>query len=239
MLNKQFYLLHIPKTGGTSVSLSISNYLNEAGLSFYPNKRPPHDPNLDSYAYIGAHMGRNPIELIPNLSVGCLLRDPILRSISNFLWIKKTILDEKYKDVISIEDKLRKYLFDDLDYMEHYNIQTRFICNKQLFSEPFDYKIWSQNWYLENNLDLNFAKSELDSFDIVGVQDNHRTFTLKVHDWFDKNYGFRVEYNTDRHDLKSTNSNYLLSTLTKLEKQKILENNFKDYELYLYAKQKQ
>jgi len=235
MLNKQFYLLHIPKTGGTSVSLSLYNSLHQNGLKSYPNKRPPHEKNLSEYVYIGAHLGRNPINSIDNLSVGCILRNPISRSISNFLWIKDSILENKYKNV---KDKLRHYLFEDPDYFDHYNIQTRFICNNQKPIDMIDYQIWSRNWYLNNKLDVNFAKSELDCFEIVGTQDKHRDFTVKVHDWFDKNYNIKIEYNIERHDLKSETSEYLLNTLTKSEKEKILNNNYKDYELYAHAKER-
>ena len=218
-------------------------------LNILTNPRPPYKKDLSEYNYIQAHIGTYPINKIENLSIACMLRDPVDRSISNFLWIYEKLLkhDKKYLNYSSMINKLKYYLFEDDFYFDHNNIQTRFLCNKSkevVFNNPINYKEWSKNWCLENNnTDIDYAKKQLDSFDIIDTLDNFNSFNNKIENWFMNNYSINFTKKIESKILESKIDNiyttkYLKSLLTKKDIDAIINNNILDFEIYNYVKEK-
>ena len=198
-INKRLYFLHIPKTGGTTVASNFGQFLINNNISKYPPSSPPHSDVSNDYAFIQGHLGRYPISKVDNLSVATLVRDPLDRAISNFLYIYDRVLKnrEDYSAIETIEEKLKYYLFDDEFYFSHRNIQSKFICldpgsNKfkdEPTGEELEYINRSKRWNLpEKDVTLKKAKSFVDSFEIVNTTRNVNLFINRLIDWFNTNY---------------------------------------------------
>ena len=281
---RTLYLLHVPKCGGIAVNYTIYKTLNENGIPWYPATRSLegqllHRNNFNDYAYIQGHLGTYPIGLVDNLDVAYICRNPVDRSISNFAWLWMTNVIQSKEDYLDIEDiseKLKHYLFNDEFYFPHRNIQSRFICNKpsdNTFKYMFDREFLTQeelaaceleknshvnktqNWYIpDTNTSIEYAKSQIDSFNILGTTDNHDQFVEKVVDWFQENYqidsraedyeyriktGIKInESKLNINDSETINTEDLKSMLSAKEIKKIETNNNLDMEIYLYVKSK-
>jgi hypothetical protein len=282
---RTLYFLHIPKTGGMAMSLMMYDQLNANNIPWYPNKRSVltdsiSEIDFNEFVYIQSHLGTFPINRTSNLDVACLVRNPVDRQISNFgwLWMTEVIQEkEEYKDLNSIEAKLKYYLFEDDFYFPHRNLQTRAVCNepktyiyKYLFepesltdqervlAEQEKNKLYETNrtrsWYLGNeNTSLEFAKSQIDSFKIIGVTDHHNDFSEKIIDWFLENYSTDVRgmnyYRRKDDDVKLFESYLevedevlyckdLKAMLSEKEIKDIESFNDLDMDLYKYTKNK-
>ena len=230
----------------------MTNVVSNIGinnLNMLLNSKTPYDKNLSKYNYIQAHIGTYPIDKINNLSIACMVRNPIDRSISNFLWIYEKLLkyNKKYLNYSEMVDKLKYYLFEDDFYFEHNNIQTRFICNQSnniVFEKNINYEEWSKNWCLQNtNTSFEFAKKQINSFDIVGTLDNFNYFNNQIEQWFINNYNINFVKKTNAKILESNLNNiyttkYLKSLLTKKDMNAIINNNDLDFKIYNYVKEK-
>lgn len=177
--------------------------------------------NFNDYKFINSHFGVTPLDL-ENFDTAVLLREPLDRVISNFTWflINSTF---NYKDGyagLSLEQKLRRYLFEDEAYLVHNNLQTKFltgIVNKENLEQHYRYNYTHENspvvspeifaspqtiyehtlakrtedWFLTNEeFSISAAKSNLDKCLIVGITDRHDEFMVKIFDWIKTNWGF-------------------------------------------------
>ena len=267
-----------------AVNYTIYKTLNQNNIPWYPSTRnikdqSPHLNTFNDYAYIQGHLGTYPIGLVDNLDVAYICRNPVERSISNFAWLWMTNViqnKEEYLDIKDISKKLKYYLFNDEFYFPHRNIQSRFICNKpseNIFKYMFDRESLTkreleicelekighinqtQNWYIgDENTSIEYAKSQIDSFKIIGTTENHDQFVEKIIDWFQENYqvdsraedyqhrvetGNKInESKLNINDSETINTEDLKSMLSIEEIEKIEENNNLDMEIYLYVKNK-
>lgn len=250
--HKQLYLLHIPKTGGTSVSATLGHSLDEAGLPWHKNARPPHNYDFSEFVFIDSHLGNCPKVISEETAVACLVRNPVDRSISNFLWIYDSVLmqKQKYQELQSIVERLKYYLFTDKDYEFHKNIQSKFICNSvstSVFSSDFtfDYEDYSKTWFIDDSsVSTELAIQNLNSFQIVGITENHDKFMDEISEWMFLNTGLTVNKENYKFALKSQiedmgniiTTNSLASELSALDIERIVKNNEHDFEVYEYIK---
>jgi hypothetical protein len=256
-INKTLYFLHIPKTAGMTVGINFAQFLKENNLSKYPPSPPPHGDVSSDYAFIQGHLGRYPISKIENLSVATLVRDPLDRAISNFLYIYNRVLSgrEEYLNLKTIEAGLKYYLFDDPDYTSHRNIQSKFICSEpeeNIFKDipteqELDYANRSKQWYLKDvDIDIDLVKSYIDQFEIVNTTANIPVFMNRLVDWFNENYpelktkSLSSEIlNINESLLTFTNKTYttesVKTSLSDEDVMKFLDLNSIDFELYEYV----
>jgi hypothetical protein len=255
--NKTLYFLHIPKTAGTTSGIALNHFLIANNLPKYPPSNPPHGDVSSEYAFIQGHLGRYPISKIKNISVATLVRDPLSRSVSNFLYIYDRVLFNKkeYLNLKTIEEKLKYYLLEDPNYFFHRNIQSKFICSepgenmfKDITSyEEIDYEDRIKQWYLKDiKITPELVKSYIDDFDIVNTTLNVPLFINRLVDWFNSNYpeiekkslGTEI-LNMNISSVNFNNKNYttqsLISSLSDEEIEKFLDLNSIDFELYEYV----
>jgi hypothetical protein len=204
-MRKTLYMLHIPKTGGVATNI-ISQLLEAKGLYCYPGISKTERPYQD-YAYIHGHFGTQPVEQYPSIEVACLVRDPIDRSISSFLWmLKRGTFDKKeaYSNDLSIIEKLRYYLFEDAEFSENKNLMTRFLSNpvdtERFHTVPASYQRSGSlkggviDWNIRNsNTSVDSAKLTLDKASILGTTDNFDQFIEKIFVWFLQNYDVDIK----------------------------------------------
>jgi hypothetical protein len=256
-INKTLYFLHIPKTAGMTVGTNLAQFLIANGLPKYPPTPPPHEDVSSEYAFIQGHLGRYPISKIENLSVATLVRDPLDRAISNFLYIYDRVLSgrEEYLNLKTIEAGLKYYLFDDPNYISHRNIQSKFICSEpeeNIFKDlpvdgQLDYENRSKQWHLKDiEITQELVRSYVDQFDIVNTTTNVAVFINRLVDWFNTNYPDLETKSLSSEVFNINNSSVLFANKTYTTENiktflsdediiKFLDLNSIDFELYEYV----
>jgi hypothetical protein len=264
-MGKQLYFLHIPKTAGKFISHNIKNSIDNDFLSYVSTYYPNNNEFLDSKIYISAHAGTYPIELLKNIDTATIVREPIEARASYFNFIYPRYLKNRpeYTSRKDNKEKFLYYLFEDKNFLSHNNYQSRFICN------PADPKSWDPkafytkygsemmkkyhegvgfDWFVGNEqTSLSNAIKNIDSFEIVNTVDNIKVFCGKIKDWFllnhsiDINFDFNTKINVGPTELNKENvsSEYFVNLLTQNEKERILELNSIDLEVYNFVKNKE
>ena len=264
---KQLYFLHIPKTAGRFVKENIRAALYKNEIPSYTNTHYPHNVDLNQQAYIAGHFGTYPIEVVDGIDVACIVRHPIDARLSyfNFIYEPQFAGQDAYDSIPEYVDKLRYYLFSDPNAKAHINYQARFICNptdKRIFNASKfiredeavleadgkfnDGKVFT--WFVKDEkTSLEYAKSQIDSFKIVGTVENIDLFMSKKNKWFKDNYNVDIKWNKENKINESSvlykDVNYTTSKLKDMlsdeEKQMILDQNAIDYEIYKYIQGKE
>lgn len=260
---KQLYFLHIPKTAGKYISKNIKNSLDQYGIKHYISTYYPNRNNFDGIAYISIHAGTYPIELIKNVDVATVVRNPIEARASyfNFIYHKYLVERPEYYEKESVIEKFKYYLFDDSNFELHNNYQSRFLCNpadKRSFDIVGFYKQHGFDlmkpsvidgkaftWFVENdNTSLDGALEQISNIKIKSTLEGIDLFKKQINEWFMENYDIPIEFSEDRVNVSKTSyisdenfsSADLINMLTENEKEKILENNSIDYAVYKYVK---
>jgi hypothetical protein len=273
-------MLHIPKTGGLAVrTLAELVYLN--GVLSYPSSSGEALFDYSKFGYIHGHFGIKLLQENPNIEVACLVRDPLDRIVSNFIWLlmnNELQNQEPYINLNTMYEKMSYYLFSDTLYSKN-NLVTRFLSNpidddsfRINHVSPFRedgsrieldrkdmFKDYFKNWFVEDNISLDVAKSTIDNVSILGVTEDHDIFMDKVFQWFIDNYNLDIkqQYLDANNKIADSNGipnvNYsiytdldgtvyttetLKSLLTNEDIAKIYENNDLDKQIYEYAKAK-
>jgi hypothetical protein len=265
MSNKRLYFLHIPKTAGKSVGYELGNELNKHNISNYISTHYPNESDLSKEVYFSGHFGTYPIEKFPDISISCLVRNPIEARVSyfNFIFGRGDLDVPKYINIDGYINKLRYYLFEDEDFILHNNYQSRFICNPTDDVAFADISFWEKNeesiyrqhnfskgkafsWFVNNdNTSIENAIKNIKSFDIVNTVESMESYYKSVAKWFLENYSIELNLNHNKiinssHTLFNGSfytTKKLLDMLTEKEKEKILENNSIDYQVYSMVKE--
>lgn len=218
-LAKAIYVLHVPKCGGTTVSVQLRSRIFEYDqLAFYGQVINDKKLDLNNYKIIQGHFGNYPISKISNIDTVFLARNPVDRSLSNFAWLMMNNVFENninYTMLNSIQEKLKYYLFEDLFYSEHNNLQSRHLCNgieECVFNYKYNFRYLNteekvliekyknnmmyinktQNWYIQNN-NTNYGnvKEQIEKVKILGT-------TEKVNQFIDEVYILFAKYNPNK-----------------------------------------
>lgn len=259
---KQLYFLHIPKTAGKFVSHNIKKSINDDSKCYISTHYPNNKEFLKSKIYISAHAGTFIIDEVPGIDVATILRDPISARASYFNFIYPFYLKdrEEYKNINGDKQKFLYYLFEDKNFIIHNNYQSRFLCNsadkkswdlKKFYEEykPDIMKKYSSgfgfDWFVGNEkTSLDFAIEQIKSFQIVNTIDRVDLFCDKINNWFVKNYNIAIQFDLNEKinvgisefDNKKTSSEYFVNLLDQSEKERLLELNSIDLEVYNYVK---
>jgi len=257
-MTKKLYFLHIPKTGGMNILAKIKGNSN---LNPFIGSTDSTIEEFNSSNFIIGHFGKTPITKNENISVACMVRNPIDRSVSNFIHSYNNAIqniqdNEIYKTIEKIEDKLKYYLFEDPYYSAVNNLQCRSIFNN-MKDEAFQNLFKKENvniieknnniWYLnDEEYTLEDIINLIDSFEIVETIERHDIFYNKIKQWFmnnlDVSFSDREFENIPSKiidkDLNEYTTESLINSLTEIEKQQILDNNSFDLFLYNYIKSK-
>lgn len=263
MFNKKIYFLHIPKTAGKFISHNIKNKLVEENIPYYISTHFPNDNRfLHSKVYISAHAGTFIIDEIPDIDVATMLREPVSARASYFNFIYPFYLKDRkeYKNINGDKEKFLYYLFEDENFLVHNNYQSRFLCNSA-DSRSWDLKKFYEesqaemmgkykngfafDWFVGNeNTSLDLAMKKVKEFNIVNTLDRVDLFCERINNWFTKNYDISIEFNFNQKinvgvsefNNKKISSDYFIDLLNKKEKEKILELNNIDFEIYNFVK---
>jgi hypothetical protein len=265
MTSKQLYFLHIPKTAGKFISHNIKNSIGNELLYYISTHYPNTNEFLHSKIYISAHAGTYPIELIPDIDVATVLRDPVSARCSYFNFIYPRFLQNRpeYTSLKTPKEKFLYYLFEDKNFLIHNNYQSRFICNSAN-PRSWDLKsFYSANlpdlmtkyheghgfdWFVGNeNTSLQLAMENISKFKIVNTFDNIDLFCYNIKRWFLENHNIEINFDISQKvnvglsdfDDQKLSSDYFLNLLTQNEKDRILELNSIDLEIYNFVKNKE
>lgn len=259
---KQLYFLHIPKTAGKFISYSIKKYINDDSKCYISTHYPNNKEFLKNKIYISAHAGTFIIDEIPGIDVATILRDPVSARASYFNFIYPFYLKdrEEYKNINGDKQKFLYYLFEDKNFIIHNNYQSRFLCNSadsrswdlKKFYEESQADIMKKykngfgfDWFVGNeNTSLDLAMKRIKSFNIVNTLDRIDLFCNKINNWFFKNYNTTIQFDLNEKinvgisefNNKKTSSEYFVNLLDQSEKERILELNSIDLEVYNYVK---
>ena len=201
-------MLHIPKTGGLAIR-TIARILSSKNVLSYPYS-PFGLDDYSKYAYIHGHFGIKPLTVYPEIESACLVREPLDRVVSNFIWLlmnNELQEQEPYKSLSSIYEQMRYYLLEDTIYTKN-NVVTRFLSS-QMDEDSFRirhvsiyredgslieldrdamFKEYFKDWFLEDSTSLEIAKSTVDKITILGVTEGHNEFTDKIFQWILDNH---------------------------------------------------
>jgi hypothetical protein len=213
-MKKSLYMLHIPKCGGLSISL-IKKVLPRE-INVYPNDRFDDFTDFENYDYVHWHFGSTPVDN-PDYDTVCIVRDPVDRAISNFLWLKQQnalIESSQYLDDVDFLNQLKYYLFEDENYFSHRNLQARFLSNevsndileavyKKIPNEKYSIDdvvpllskpIRMRDWYIEdNNTSFENAVATLDKCISYQTLENHSVLLERIFTWFKENRDIDVK----------------------------------------------
>jgi len=258
-MDKKLYFLHIPKTAGKFISANIKNSLEKNNIPFYISTHYPNNSEfLKSKVYISAHAGTYPINLIDEIDVATIVRDPVSARASYFNFIYPFYLKEReeYSKLNTIREKFLYYLFEDENFLIHNNYQSRFICN------PADERSWNLkkfyevdgvnlmkkyyegkgfDWFVsDENTSLELAVKNISNFKIKNTMDNIDLFVKNIQNWFMENYKIEVPFKMDtkinvgltEYNNSKKNSSEVMSLLNNKEVDKLIELNSIDYQIY-------
>lgn len=232
----------------------------------YVSVKPENDKEfLKSKIYISTHAGTYPIEEVPGIDVATLVREPIAARASYFNFIYPLFLKDRfeYKRIVSHKEKFLYYLFEDKNFLVHNNYQSRFICNP---SDPRSWELESFiktdrelmmkkyyggkgfDWFVGNEkTSLDNAIENINSFQIVNTIENIELFCDKIKDWFLVNHSIKIKFDLNTKinqgpselNKEEVSSEYFVSLLNNKEKDRVLELNSIDLEVYNFVKNKE
>jgi hypothetical protein len=149
-----------------------------------------------SSVFISGHVSNYPNTLVKNLITFCILRDPVERYISNFLYFS-----DKFEGITLDEFGLEKWMYDSDHSEKHFNIQAKSLTG------TIDIDLWNStdsdtkvvnNWfYKDYDLSETSIKDSIDS-KICASLENRDLVISKIRKTFIDNYGFSAFHNNHK-----------------------------------------
>jgi hypothetical protein len=181
--------------------------------------------------FVSGHFGRMPIDHMKSPSVFCLLRDPVERFISYFKYTTGYITSKE-----DAQNNLEMWLYGEQSDKQA-NLQSKFLTGKTNIHEfnrnigNFDAYI-NNEWHLEGySLDMDSIKESISNMNIYTME-NYNLFIDQFNLELKKQFGFTsFKYNE-----KSNESPSIKIEISKKDRDRILELNLVDYEVYDYVR---
>lgn len=194
----KIYHHHIPRTSGQYIKRHLSGYLNTYNVPNYmiSGKDSLDNKQILSSVFISGHVSNYPNTLVKNLITFCILRDPVERYISNFLYFS-----DKFEGITLDEFGLEKWMYDSDHSEKHFNIQAKSLTG------TIDIDLWNStdsdtkvvnNWfYKDYDLSETSIKDSIDS-KICASLENRDLVISKIRKTFIDNYGFSAFHNNHK-----------------------------------------
>jgi hypothetical protein len=241
------YMLHIPKTAGTSLRVYIENYFNVDEIcpayTLYEALAISKQA-LARYHFYRGHMGFALLALLKQLDVQPLtiafFRDPISRSVSHFRYISRDQRHPKYRLITDHNLDLVAFLRQKPLRGELSNLQTGALAHnasapalRQAFAEATNASSFAGAYFrnkprLSEQAKLELALERIEKVDVVGVVESYSDSV----DLVSHKLGLRPRANSQKFNVSDAD------TAEQLEKEAIdllKEINRSDLELYRVA----
>jgi len=219
------YNLHIPRSGGIYIKNHVVPHLTSRGFTSLASNHGQLTPeSFLNKSFISGHYGTSPSFYRGDLWEFTVLRNPVDRYISNYLYVTETPTDESFEAWVNsdVQANLQtKFLTQNLN-LDIYNAATGDLARSNL------------GWCLEGGPeDLQGAKDRIDAMVLVGFMEDFNEFLDNLNHLLEFKYGFTTFNNRNLINSNTNKLNLTASILRKVE-----EINHLDVELYEYARAK-
>lgn len=221
--------IHVPRCSGVHLRSHIVSDLKVRGIEYFAtNSEDISEINFKNKGFISGHFGLTPLKYRDDLINIALVRNPVDRFISNFLYINKGLRQ------LQLNNELEKWI----ENPAQLNIQAKSFAstiNEEKYNLAHEKNERAINgWFLEDiTISINDIKSFIDTLEIIETIDNHDIFIKKTNKLLLDVFGFESISN----NLK-INSNFHNMVVSKNLIKKIEELNSLDMEVYEYVNSK-
>jgi len=181
--------------------------------------------------FVSGHFGRMPIKKMNSPKVFCLLRDPVERFISYFKYTTGYITSKE-----DAQNNLDMWLYGNQSEKQS-NLQSKFLTGETDIDEfnrnigNFDAYI-NNEWHLKGySLDVDTIKKSISDIDIYTME-NYNMFINDFNSELKKQFGFT----SFKYNQKSNESPSIKIDISKADRERIMELNLVDYEVYDYVR---
>ena len=208
------YFNHIPRTGGTTLSILLKNAFISNKKNVYEKSMPIlNKQEISGYDLVIGHMGTYPNTILDNVDSVSIIRNPVDRLLSFYIhgssWFSKT---DQYKDQEKFEENLKFWLFEDQSNNTISNLQSKMISNpvnielinnlnKKAQSGLIDIGEYVQEtqtiiWGVENsNPDINILNKKISELDVIGTTENFDLLKDRLSSFLIDSYGIMLRDN--------------------------------------------
>lgn len=219
--------IHIPRCSGIYIKTHIVNDLKVRGIEYFASNHSEIFPyKFENKKFISGHFGLTPLKYRKDLINICLVRDPVDRYISNFIY-----MHSGFKGA-HLESKLDEWM----ENKDQYNLQAKSLSkniDENLYNS-LDHGTFRalKGWCFEQgDININEVKSFIDSIHLIDTVENHHSFISKLSNLCQDVYGFNSFSNRN-----AINENYAKISISNSTRSKIEELNSLDMEVYEYVK---
>lgn len=219
--------IHIPRCSGIYIKTHIVNDLKVRHIPYFATNHSEINENkFKDKKFISGHFGLTPLKYRNDVINICLVRNPVDRFISNFVY-----MHQAYKGA-HLESRLDEWV----ERKEQHNIQAKSLSKNldEAFYNSLNHGTDRalNGWcFEEGDIDIEKTKSFIDSIDLVGTMDKHFSFISKVSELCNKVYGFNSFSNKNL-----INENFQKIQISNSTRKRIEELNYLDMEVYDYVK---